>query len=229
MENPGKEEILTIKRIGSGVRETTKGIWILGIICLLLFFSTCTGWACEFYFNYPEIRAPLGVTGSIAVRVRKDHQNCTLEGMDYLLEWENIQVLQETPWVEVGNDLYEKRLQVVLSEMGSGYFLISKDCCREGYEEKRLPIQVEKGGESWEQAMGEEYPFPVEGEIFSLQGTVTVDQTSLLIQDKVILLPQIPQKLHTYPHPIFVYYQQSEAKKALLIVGEGIFYPFTWE
>lgn len=82
-----------------------------------------------------------------------------MKGMDYTLAWSNIQVLEETDWTEIGQNLYEKRLQVVLSEIGEGFFLISKECLREGYGEKQLPISIGEGGEIWEKAFSLEYPY----------------------------------------------------------------------
>jgi hypothetical protein len=112
---------------------------------LLLIFSG-SSLACEFAFNYNEIEAPLGIVGEVAVRVHKEHNNCTLSSMDeYYFEKENIQILEETEWKEIEKNVYEKRFKVLLSEKGEGYLLIWKDCSKEGYEEKKLPINVLAG------------------------------------------------------------------------------------
>lgn len=204
-------------------------LWVPGYLILIILLSILPGEACEFYFNYQEVKAPLGVTGTIGIRVRKDHQDCTMEGMDYQLEWANIQVIEETPWEEIGTALYEKQLQVVLSQIGSGYLSISKDCSREGYQEKQLPITVVAGGENWEKAIGETYPYPREENIYSQKGPFEINETSIIIGDTIILLPEIPPALNSCEGPIVVYYIQSESNKALLIAGEEIFFPFSWE
>jgi len=147
--------------------------------------------ACEFQFNYSEISAPLGTVGEIAVRVQKDHNNCTLPSMDdYQFTWENIQPLGETAWEEVGFNLYEKWFQVSLSQTGDGYLRISKDCTKEGYEEAILPITVLEPAEEgiWYQAYEGAYPLeiseigPLEsvtGEAVVMEGTLTVDQLTI--------------------------------------------------
>ena len=110
----------------------------IGVLAL-----TLSAAACQFSFNYSEITAPLGTVGEIGVRVQKDHNNCTLTSMDdYQFAWEDIQVLGQTAWAEIGPNLYEKWFQVSLSEVGDGYLMISKDCTKEGYEEAVLPIAV---------------------------------------------------------------------------------------
>lgn len=199
---------------------------IFSITLLLLLGGSLTGSACIFTFNYQEIEAPLGVIGTIGIRVQKDHQNCSMEGrMEYQLEWSNIQVLEETEWREVGQDLYEKRLQVLLSEVGSGYFLISKDCEREGYGEKRLPITIREGTEVWEQAFLGEYPYETEKEIDSLRGPLTLEEDRIRIKDTSIQI-QHPHTLENLKNgqEVVVYYVEGEEKRATLLVGEGFFY-----
>ena len=120
--------------------------------------------ACEFLFNYDEITAPLSTVGEIGVRVQKTHNNCTLPSMeDYHFTWENIQVLGEIPWEEVGTNLYEKWFQVSLSQTGDGHLMISKDCTKEGYQEAVLPISVFAPDEEglWQQAHAGAYPLEV--------------------------------------------------------------------
>ena len=48
-------------------------ITITFCLIILIFSSTTAILACEFYFNHQEINAPLGTTGTIAVRVLKEH------------------------------------------------------------------------------------------------------------------------------------------------------------
>lgn len=199
---------------------------ILSIIALLLLAGTIRGEACVFYFNYQEIDAPLGIMGTIAVRVHKDHQNCSMgSDMDFFLDWSNIQVLEETPWTEVGRDLYEKRLRVVLSEIGSGYMLLYKDCEREGYEEKRLPITVREGGDIWEQAYNGEYPYETEETMLSLQGPFQLEGNHILIHDIEVLLPKALENLDSESE-IMVYYKPEKENQAALIVGKTFFYVF---
>ena len=147
--------------------------------------------ACEFSFNYGEIAAPLGTVGEIGVRVQKDHSNCTLPSMDdYQYAWENIQLLGETEWEEIGSNLYERWFRVSLSQVGDGYLKISKDCTKEGYEEAILPITVLDPAEDgiWHQAYEGAYPLEVPeigtlesviGEGVVTDGTLAIDQLSL--------------------------------------------------
>ena len=150
--------------------------------------------ACEFLFNYNEITAPLGTVGEIGVRVQKTHSNCTLPSMDeYQFAWENIQLLGETVWEEVGPNLYEKWFQVSLSQIGDGYLRISKDCTKEGYEEVILPITVLEPDEEgiWHQAYVGAYPMAVPGigVLESVTGEGVISEGTLAIDQLAIELP----------------------------------------
>jgi hypothetical protein len=145
-----------------------------------------TAAACEFSFSYDRIEAPLGTVGEIGVRVAKEHNNCTLPSMDdYQFTWENIQILGETPWEEIGTNLYEKWFQVSLSELGDGYLQISKDCTKEGYEEAVLPITVLAPSDesAWRQAFDGTYPFddPQIGVIESVFGDGRFEDRTLVV------------------------------------------------
>ncbi len=186
--------------------------------------------ACEFYFNYSQIEAPLGTTGSIGVRVFKEHQDCCMENMDgYQLEWDKIQVLEETEWSEIDNNLYEKRLRIALSEVGDGFFKISKDCTREGYDEDGIPIIVHEGGEDWNEAYHRQnYPYETELEVQRAAGTLELVEGGLEINgEKRVAVPSIPAAIEDYNGHTVIYYSVIDGnKEALLMVGEDIFYPF---
>ena len=156
-----------------------------------------TAIACEFQFNYSEISAPLGTVGEIGVRVQKTHNNCTLSSMDdYQFSWENLQLLGETEWEEVGPNLYEKWFQVSLSQIGDGYLKISKDCTKEGYDEAILPITVLEPTEEgiWHQAYEGAYPLEVPeiGTLESVMGGGVVIEGTLTIDQLAIELPVVP-------------------------------------
>lgn len=198
---------------------------ILSIITLSLLGATSIGQACQFYFNYQEIQAPLGVIGTIAIRVLKDHQQCSMDGMEYQIGGRHIQILEETEWAEVDRNLYEKRLQVLLSEIGEGYLLISKDCDDEGYGERRLSITIGEGGEIWEQAFFGEYPYETEESILSLKGSFTLEGNHIIIDGTEVLLSQTPENLDSSAE-IILYYRADEENQAVLIIGEEFFYQF---
>jgi len=104
--------------------------------------------ACEFTFSYDYIEAPVGTVGEIGIRVEKTHKKCTLDDpLDYQFEWEGIEILGETDWEQIGPQLYEKWFKVSLSSVGERFLKISKDCSKEGYSEKVLPIKVTKADE----------------------------------------------------------------------------------
>jgi len=104
--------------------------------------------ACEFTFNYDYIEAPVGTVGEIGIRVEKTHKKCTLDDpLDYQFDWEGIQILGETDWERIEPQLYEKWFKVSLHSVGEGFLKISKDCSKEGYSEKVLPIKVTKADE----------------------------------------------------------------------------------
>lgn len=159
---------------------------ITGVLAL-----TLSAAACQFSFNYSEITAPLGTVGELGVRVLKDHNNCTLPSMDdYQFAWENIQVLGETDWDEIGANLYEKWFQVSLSEIGNGYLRISKDCTKSGYEEASLSITALEPTDDglWQQANVGVYPLEilegvtvesVVGDGIVIDGTLTIDQLAI--------------------------------------------------
>ncbi len=196
--------------------------------CLVILLASVPGQACDFFFNYPQVDGALGVTGSIAIRVLKHHVDCSLIGMEgYELDCENVEVIQETEWVEVENNLFEKWIRIVLSEIGEGYFVISKDCSTEGYDEKRLPIIVRAGGGIWETAFYEGYPYETNLNILSVGGPYELMDNSLVIENRSFSLPTIPKSLLEYDNDIVLYYTQaSGSDKVLLIVGDTIFCRF---
>lgn len=176
------------------MKKLTVSVFIAAISVLALTLSAA---ACEFSFNYSEITAPLSTVGQISVRVHKDHNNCTLPSMDdYQFAWENIQVLGETAWEEIGPNQYEKWFQVSLSQIGDGYLMISKDCTKEGYEEAILPIAVIEPAEEglWQQTYKGTYPFEVPeiGTLESVVGEGIVSEGILTINQLAIELSIVP-------------------------------------
>jgi len=169
------------------------GMFVAAMGIVAIAFSAS---ACQFSFNYSEITAPLATAGEVGVRVQKDHNNCTLPSMDdYQFAWENIQVLGETTWQEVGPNLYEKWFQVSLSEIGDGYLMISKDCTKEGYEQAVLPITVLDPGEDgiWQQAADGIYPLDAleGGTVESAVGEGVVSAGALAVDQVVVELPMV--------------------------------------
>jgi len=194
----------------------------------MIIFNTVSGTACEFFFNYPEITGALGTTGAVAVRVLKDHQNCSMVGLDYQLEGEKVQILEETEWKEVGNNLFEKRLLLVLSETGQGYLQISKDCTNEGYDEQRLPVTINAGEEAWKTAFNYGYPYDVDFPVESIRGgSFSLTSEGILTDNGLIGLPEIPEQLRGHNEPLVVYYTKTgDENRALLVVGQTVFYRF---
>ena len=118
-----------------------KRIYVTFAVLSLLALFAVSASACDFYFNYESISAPIGTVGDVGVRVQKTHAKCTLSSMDdYMIDGEGIQILGETAWEDLGGDLYEKWVQISLSEEGDGFLRISKTCTKEGYQEEVLPI-----------------------------------------------------------------------------------------
>jgi len=200
----------------------------MGVLAL-----TLSAAACQFSFNYSEIAAPLGTAGEIGVRVQKDHANCTLPSMDdYQFAWENIQVLGETAWEEIGPDLYEKWFQVSLSEAGDGYLMISKDCTKEGYEEAILRITVLDPAEDgiWQQANEGIYPLdaPESGTVESVIGEGVVMEDTLTIGQLAVHLPVVPAGFDGELGLVRVFFTTTSDEDIvpLLIASEGFFLRF---
>lgn len=155
-------------------KRTIKSMFLVAVGLLL---ASIAAVACDFSFNYDQITAPVGTVGEIGVRVQKTHKNCTMEDpLDYQFAWENIQIIGETQWKEIGPLLYEKWFNVSLSVPSEGFLKISKTCSKEGYEEAVLPITVTRGTEDgvFMQALNGAYPFapPVELTVESAIGLV---------------------------------------------------------
>lgn len=187
--------------------------------------------ACNFYFNYEAIEAPIGTVGEIGIQVQKTHNRCTLPSMDeYAIDATGIQVLGETEWEDKGSGVYEKWVQVSLSELGQGALTISKTCTKEGYEEKVLPIvSVAAVGEDspWVQAWNGTYPFettvPVgqsHGSPFVENGMLTVGEVSIALPMDVVLPESLPDDARLYTQQI------DEHRVPLLLVGESLFIRF---
>lgn len=189
--------------------------------------------ACDFFFSYTEVTAPIGTYGEIGVRVQKTHNNCTLSSMDdYEFAWENVQILGSTEWEEVGPSLYERWFRVSLSEIGDGYLMVSKDCTKEGYQEAVLPITVldPDAGGIWEQAIGGTYPLdvPSGGTVKSVAGAVAYAAGTLSVGGLSIELPSPTADLPGDLAEARLFFATTDADGVfpLLIVADGSFVRF---
>ncbi len=186
--------------------------------------------ACEFTFNYERIEAPIGTVGEIGVRVEKTHRKCTMDdSLDYQFDWKRIQILGETDWEEIGPQLHEKWFQVSLSSIGEGFFKISRDCSKEGYEEAILPITVKKEEGVWQLALKGEYPYELQSKI-EIENTFAqpfFNNDVLKVGKVEVKLPFLPQELVEYEEEIELYYYTFEGKALpLLVVSSDFFYRF---
>jgi len=205
-----------------------KTMVMIGVVVILGLISlTCL--ACDFFFNYEEITAPIGTVGEIGVRVQKTHKQCTMEDpLDYQFSWQNLQVLGETSWVEVGPSLYEKWFQVSLTSLGEGFFKILKICSKEGYEEAVLPVTVMPGEAAgvWMQALGGTYPFETpEGlRIETSAGSMLLEQNVLTVGKLRLTLPLVPPELEDYAGEARLYAIETKPGVfPLLLVSEHFF------
>ena len=212
------------------MKKLSIGVLAAAISVLAITLSAA---ACEFSFNYSEITAPLGTVGEIGVRVQKNHNNCTLPSMDdYQFAWENIQVLGETSWEEIGPNLYEKWFQVSLSQIGDGYLMISKDCTKEGYEEAILPITVLEPVEEgiWHQAYDGTYPLSEleTGTLESVMGDGVISDGILTIDQLAIELPVVPSSFDGDVGSVRVFFTKTSDAEIvpLVIASEGFFLRF---
>jgi len=167
---------------------------IVSLTALWIAAASVAAAACTFMFNYGEVEAPLGTAGEIGVRVQKTHGNCTMPGTDdYSFDWSHIQVLDQTDWQDLGGGLYETWFLVSLCEVGDGHLTISKDCSKEGYDEKALPIRVTPGadGSAWFQAMSGMFPFEAPNglDVSMLEEEVRVESGWLLFGEEQFELP----------------------------------------
>ncbi len=200
----------------------------IALAALSVAAASMAAWACTFTFSYGDVEAPLGTVGEIGVRVQKTHNNCTLPGTDeYQFAWSHIQVLDQTDWQDLGGGLYETWLLVSLAEVGDGGVTISKDCSKEGYEEKTLPIRVAPGteGTAWSAATIGVFPFeaPDGLEISVLQETCSVEDGWLLAGTERFELPALSNVgLGRDLGPATLFYT-TEDRVPLLVVSESHF------
>ena len=207
-----------------------RGVWGW-LVVLGVGVASLAANACDFYFNYDSIAAPIGTVGEIGIRIQKTHNNCTLTSMDeYIIEGAGIQILGETPWEDVGRDLYEKWLQVSLSLTGEGFLKISKTCTKEGYQEQVLPIAVrpsESEDSVWAKAWNGDYPFETSWATHSIMGAPTLEENTLSISSVSVVIPSgtaLPEEL---PETLRLFTTQRDgATIALLLVGDGLFLRF---
>ncbi len=201
---------------------------ILGLLAMVM--VSLPSLACEFTFNYERIEAPIGTVGEIGVRVEKTHQNCTMDdSLDYQFDWKGIQIMGETDWQEIGPQLYEKWFQVSLSSIGEGFFKISRDCSKEGYEEAILPITVKKEEGVWQLALKGEYSYELQlkVEIEKTFAQPFLNNDVLKVGKVEVKLPFLPQELVEYEEEIELYYYTFEGKALpLLVVSSDFFYRF---
>jgi len=217
---------------------TAKKLFNITILSLLFLLFTFTQFslACEFTFNYESIEAPLGTVGDIGIRVYKTHNNCTLQSMDeYKFEKDNIQILEESEWQEIESNVYEKWFKVLLSEKGDGYILIWKECSKEGYQEKKLPIKIKESKEEVQQAISGDYPYKTDNKVSNLNGDIKYEEDKFIIGDLVFELSEFDlaavniEAINGYQKPVYVYYDNTDNKKLLLIAGEDLYYRFDYQ
>jgi len=188
--------------------------------------------ACNFSFSYERIEAPLGAVGEIGIRVEKTHTRCVLSSMDlYEIVLEGGQIIGETEWVEVDPNVFEKWVEVSLSEQGEGRLVISKFCTKEGYEEGVLPITVTSpiGESPWEAAMRGDYPFeaPADFTVASVLGSPLRDGEELRVGDTAVLLPDGVGEADRLPAEVRLFTAASGGDLfPLLLVGDGLFLRF---
>ena len=207
-----------------------KRIYIaVGALVALALFALSVG-ACTFYFNYESISAPIGTVGEIGIRVQKTHAQCTLSSMDdYVIDGEGIQILGETAWEDLGGGLYEKWVRVSLAQEGDGFLRISKNCTKEGYQEKLLPITSLGADEDavWTSAWQGEYPFESPEDVVSVLDVVTVRDASLEVAGQTLALPEGAAVPDDLPGTVRVFYAEIAGRPvALLLVGDGMFVRF---
>ncbi len=209
-----------------------KNALTISVTLVAVLTLSVVGWPCDFTFNYDEITAPVGTVGEIGVRVQKTHNNCTMtDQFDYQFAWENLQILGETPWEEVGPQLYEKWFKVSLSAPGEGFLKISKTCSKEGYDEAILSVTVTEGAAdgAFLQSLSGTYPFELEEDLSveTVVGAVHLEGKLLAIGDLQVLLPTIPIGLEDYLGEVRLYYTSGgERTEPLLLVSEDFLYRF---
>jgi len=206
-------------------------ITIFSVLLLLLVAQTSL--ACEFTFNYESIEAPLATVGDIGIRVYKTHNNCTLQSMnDYHFESDKLQILEESEWQEIERNVYEKWFKVMLSEKGEGYILIWKECSKEGYEEKSLPIKITGNSEEVKQALAGVYPYEDDINISMESGNIKYIDNNFVINNVKLVLSEynLPENILAtivnYQKPVYVFYDSNQGNELILIVGEDIYYKF---
>lgn len=225
-------KIRSIESMASGEEKRMKRVYVaVSTLVMLALFALSVG-ACTFYFNYESVSASIGTVGEIGVRVQKTHLRCTLSSMDdYVIDGEGIQILVDTAWEDLGGGLYEKWVQVSLSQEGDGFLRISKDCTKEGYKEKVLPItsHAPDGEAVWASAWDGEYPFESPEDVVSVLDVVTVGDGSLEVAGQTLALPEgvvLPDQL---PGTVRVFYAEIAGRPvALLLVGDGMFVRFDY-
>ena len=207
-----------------------KRVYVAFAAVSLLALVAVSASACDFFFSYELISAPIGTVGEVGIQVQKTHARCTLSSMnDYVIDGEGIQILGETAWEDLGGNLYEKWVRISLSEEGDGFLRISKTCTKEGYEEKVLPITVLAGDESavWTVAWDGEYPFEASGDVVSVLASAAVSDGSLEVAGLALTLPDGAVLPNDLPESVRVFYAEIEGRSVpLLLVGEGLFVRF---
>lgn len=216
-----------IETTALGEENALRRIQVVTVAAALFALFALSASACTFYFNYESVSAPIGTVGDIGIRVQKTHGQCTLSSMnEYQVEGKGIQILGATAWSDLGNGLYEKWVQISLSEEGAGFLMISKTCTKEGYEEKVLPITSLAPDEetAWTMAWNGQYPFATSENVVSLLDSAVVEGETLSLGDVTLTLPSgvlLPSEL---PSEIRVFYTATTGDpRLLLIVGDGLF------
>lgn len=116
----------------------------LGLVIILLLMTALIGMSCDFKIEAATQTINKGDEFYIKITVFQDHTfKCVLPSeAEYKFNSENIKLLGMTEWEEISKNTLQTWLKVKALDYGDGWVKISKNCKKEGYEEKLINFEI---------------------------------------------------------------------------------------
>ncbi|AKI96662.1 hypothetical protein [Kosmotoga pacifica] len=200
------------------------------VFLLLALLVSTFALSCVFNFEPEVLSGNVGDIVIVRVDVEKTHRRCTLDSMDdYHFEFENVQVLGETPWNQVDEYNYQKWFKLCLSEAGEGFVKIWKNCTKEGYDEAILPITISENVEVLEKIREGIVPFdtPLNVENPMVESFYQSEEKTI---DKITLKDiefELPIEIHLSEGDVYVLYSK-DYMYPIAVAGRDFFYRFDY-
>ena len=103
---------------------------LLALTAFLLTASTVL--ACDITITPAQASGPLGNTLTFTIEMRETHRNCIVPIEDTQIILEKMELLTQTPWLEIINGTHQSDITVRLLTEGEGSITVVRECIKGG-------------------------------------------------------------------------------------------------